>query len=217
MSRQVLTNPRATRDNCEQCRRPVPVCYCSQIRGRQKNSWPVYIVQDTRESDHAIGTARIAALSLNNCALLSINPDRSTKSSELDALRQLQPALIYPGENAGNVSGLCEVPKTPLLFIDASWRRSRKILLTQPWIAALPRYSLTVDAPSRYRIRKQPAPFALSTLEAIVRTLQQLEPDPARFDSLISTMDWVVDQQIKYMGNSTWRSNYLRQNRNTNE
>lgn len=194
-----MSRPAMSRKCCSQCLRPVSVCYCAQIHCQPQNRWPVYIVQDTRESSHAIGTARIAALSLSNCRLTTLNPDKSHHSAELDAIRLLQPVLIYPGDNARDVSELTGAPVTPLLFVDASWRRSRKIMHTQPWIADLPRYSLNLSAGSRYRIRQQPGEHALSTLEAIVYTLQQLETGPERFNSLLATMDWVVDQQIKHI------------------
>lgn len=208
MSCHVTSDPVNRRQSCSQCLRPLSVCYCSQIPCQQHNSWPIRIVQDIRESTHAIGTARIAALSLSDCRLISINPDKGGQSADLQALKLLQPVLIYPGHGARNVAELSEAPKAPLLFIDASWRRSRKILLTQPWIAALPRFALTTGLSSRYRIRQQPDATALSTLEAVVFTLQQIETEPERFDSLLSTMDWVVDQQINHMGSDTWRSNY---------
>ncbi|MBU2098853.1 MAG: DTW domain-containing protein [Gammaproteobacteria bacterium] len=208
MSRQSVATPQTSRQRCNQCMRPLRVCYCARIPGRQNNSWPVVIVQDVRESGHAIGTARMTALSLSDCQLMTINPDNCIDSPALDALRLLQPVLIYPGENACDMATLAALPKAPLLFIDASWRRSRKILHTQPWIAQLPRYALNMDASSRYRIRQQPTPSSLSTLEAVVYTLQQLEPDPGRFDTLLATMDWVINQQIKHMGSDIWQSNY---------
>lgn len=210
MSPQSRLSPDAKRKRCNRCLRPLSVCYCSQIPCQQNNDWPVYIIQDTKESAHAIGTARIAALSLRNCQLITINPDNNTPSTDMDALRLLQPVLVYPGDDAHDVSELFGTPAAPLVFIDASWRRSRKILLTQPWIADLPRYALGAGQPSRYRIRQQPTRSAMSTLEAIVYTLQQLENEPARFDSLLTTMDWVVDQQIEHMGSAVWQSNYAK-------
>jgi hypothetical protein len=185
------------------------VCYCSQILCQQNNRWPVYIVQDIQETNHAIGTARIAALSLTHCSLTLLNPDQRQYSTDMDELQLLQPVLIYPGDKACDVSELANVPVAPLLFIDASWRRSRKIMHALPWLADLPRYAFKPSIQSRYRIRQQPTQSALSTLEAIVCVLQTLETEPERFDRLLDTMDWVINQQIKYMGDDTWRSNYL--------
>lgn len=194
---------------CSNCLRPLPVCYCDQL-SLQRNEWPVYILQDSRESGHAIGTARIAALSLSNCHLLVLDPDNisATCMSALEELRASSPVLIYPGEQSKSLSVLADLPKKSLIFIDASWRRSRKIMHRLPWLSQLPRYSLAPIIPSRYRIRQQPDTQALSTLEAIAYTLAAIERDDNACQGLISTMDWVINQQIHYMGDAVYRANY---------
>lgn len=191
---------------CSQCLRPFSVCYCAQIR-RQFNNWPVRIIQDVREAKHAIGTARIAALSLSNCSLTPVDPEQPSTDPNAE-LHPGNPVLIYPGADAQPLAALRGLSERPLIFIDASWRRSRRILHTMPWLQQLPAYALSPETVSRYRIRKQPQASALSTLEAIVSCLQQLEPDPDRFDSLLTTMDWMIEQQISRMGTETWLSNY---------
>jgi len=199
------------RQSCSECLRPLSACYCRHL-SRQCHQWPVYIIQDVRESRHALGTARIAALSLTNCNLLIVDPDHLNADTviSLQALRDLQPALIYPGDTIPDVSVLNDVPIKALIFIDASWRRSRKIMHIMPWLAGLPRYQLRQVGPSRYRIRQQPHIGALSTLEAIVAALSTLETDH-KFDSLLVTMDKVIDQQIQRMGNAVYQSNYQHQ------
>jgi DTW domain-containing protein YfiP len=196
------------RQSCSECLRPLSACYCPYL-SRQCNQWPVYIIQDIRESRHALGTARIAALSLSNCNLLVVDPDHLSTDTvmSLQALRDLQPALIYPGDNIPDLSVLTEFPIKPLIFIDASWRRSRKLMHIMPWLAELPRYQLRQAGPSRYRIRQQPHIGALSTLEAVVAALLILESDQ-KFDSLLVTMDRVIDKQIQHMGDAIYQSNY---------
>ena len=198
------------RSICCNCLRPVQVCYCPHL-SQQRNEWPVYIIQDLRESAHAIGTARIAALSLSNCHLLVLDPDNisTTCMSALEELRASSPVLIYPGEQSKSLSVLADLPKSPLMFIDASWRRSRKIMHRLPWMAELPRYRLEQAAPSRYRIRQQPDMNALSTLEAIALTLATVERNDRSFEGLLATMDWVIEQQIRHMGDVVYQSNYL--------
>jgi DTW domain-containing protein YfiP len=198
------------RSICSNCLRPLPFCYCPHL-SQLRNEWPVYIIQDLREFAHAIGTARIAALSLSNCHLLVVDPDNisATCMSALEELRASSPVLIYPGVQSKSLSVLAELPKRPLIFIDASWRRSRKIMHRLPWLAQLPRYSLAPIIPSRYRIRQQPGIHALSTLEAVAFTLATLERDGHSFEGLLTTMDWVIDQQIRHMGDVVYQSNHL--------
>ena len=190
---------------CSQCLRPLSVCYCGQIR-RQDNRWPIHILQDIHEAKHAIGTARIAALSLEQCLMDEVDPEQVTQNFE--HLQASSPVLIYPAQNAKPVTDLLTLSPRPLIFLDASWRRSRRMMFSMPWLQELPAYLLNPAAESRYRIRKQPQSEALSTLEAIVSCLQTLEHDPSRFDSLLATMDWMIEQQISHMGNETWLNNY---------
>lgn len=201
------------RQTCEACQRPLSGCYCSRIQ-RAHNQWPIRILQDRRESKHAIGTARIAALSLDNCDLCVVNAAAPESDIILSATRPGlntsagDPVLIYPGPDALPIEALVDGPIRPLVFLDASWRRSRLMLHTCPSVASLQRYSLGIDTPSRYRIRSASEPGALSTLEAIVMTLNVLEGAPKRFDGLLKTMDWMIEQQIRLMGEAVYQANY---------
>lgn len=63
-----------------------------------------------------------------------------------------------------------------LVVIDATWRKSLRLLLEHPALAALPRLALAAPAPTRYRtIRSARRPDQVSTLEATVQALTQLE------------------------------------------
>jgi DTW domain-containing protein len=78
------------------------------------------------------------------------------------------PAPVVPGPTAG-------LPLR-LLVIDATWRKSLRMLLEHPALAALPRLSLMEPAPTRYRaIRAARRADQVSTLEATVQALAMLE------------------------------------------
>ncbi len=204
-----------SRTTCPACYRPPAYCYCSHIID-VANTWPVFILQDVREAKHPIGTARIAALSLSQAEMVTLNPDKADTSADLLNTvfsRPLNsPALIYPGGNARSVRelGAAELPSgspRDLLFIDASWGRSLRLLKVFPALGALPCFVLDGLPASRYRIRRQPSDDAVSTLEAIVYTLQQVEP-ASDFSAMLATMDWMVGQQIKRMGRDVYHNNY---------
>lgn len=177
------------------------------------SEWPVLILQESRELRHPLGTARMAAMSLENSELqtISLNPENRDEACRIiNNLLARKPVLIYPGQQAQPVSDLRDgAAHRPLLFIDASWRKSRRLLHEFPALAALPGYQLTDLADSRYRIRREPTVGAVSTLEAITATLGVLEQDPLKFRPLLRAMDWMVDQQITHMGEDVYASNYL--------
>lgn len=208
-----MSSPASPGNRCPACRRPADYCYCSRITV-VNNQIPVFILQDKRESRHAIGTARIAALSLTHAEIAEIDLDRPQNHKDMLASAfsrpLVSPLLLYPGgqEPRIAVTGFDNTPPQ-LLVIDADWKRSRRMLHVFPELAALPRISLSNLPVSRYRIRKEPAPNAVSTLEAIVATLQHLEPE-RDFTPLLATMDWVIDQQIARMGQGVYEANYIK-------
>ncbi len=189
------------RSICTQCKRPLKVCYCHTIQ-HVDNRWPIHILQHPAESKHAIGTARIASLSLNQCQL------QVGENFDDDALNVLQPLLVYPGEHSQNLEELNLLEPQPLLFIDASWRKSRRMLLESPALMQLPKVSFQPEMVSRYRIRKEPDQYALSTLEAIVYALSVLEGNADRYLPLLDSMDWMIEKQIELMGKDVFEKNY---------
>ncbi len=194
------------RPQCPRCQRPASVCYCHTIQ-RIDNHWPVHILQHPREAKHAIGTARIAELSLQQCHRY-ISGDDETATEINKFISEQQPLLIYPGDNSCDISDIRTGSRRPLLFLDGTWRKTHRMLEESPTIAALPRASFNAENGGRYRIRKAPRPGALSTIEAIYRVLSQLEDAPQKYQPLLDSMDWIIDQQIKAMGQSTYQKNY---------
>lgn len=199
----------SARVRCPRCQRPATRCYCAQLPSHAlQNHWPVTILQHPQESRHALGTARIAQLGLSACNLLDATTD--TIAEDLAGQRV---ALIYPGVDSQPLAILHDQPPQRLLFIDATWRKSRRLLLESPFLSALPRYHLEALPPSRYRIRKEPRSDALSTLEAVVYALGCVERRPDRYLPLLRVMDWLIDEQIEGMGADTFTKNYFARNR----
>ncbi len=204
------------RARCPRCQRPSLRCYCAQLPSPAlQNHWPVTILQHPQESRHALGTARIAHLGLSDCKL--IVGDAETLQAEVAGSGAEESiALIYPGADSQPLSVLRTQPPQRLLFIDATWRKSRRFLLESAWLAALPRYHLESPPASRYRIRKEPHGEALSTLEAVVYALAFLEgaaegdveSGENKYAPLLQVMDGLVDEQIQTMGPEIFANNY---------
>lgn len=196
----------AKRERCARCQRPLPSCYCAELRPLD-NHWPVWILQHPQEARHALGTARIAALGLRRCKLEEYTAPSDRHSF---AGSELAPVLIYPGSDSAPLQTLAKQSPRPLLFLDGSWRKSRRMLLESPWLQALPRYALEAPPPSRYRIRREPDANAVSTLEAIVYSLGVVEGDAARYQPLLQLMDKIINEQIAHMGQEIYARNYGR-------
>ncbi|CAD5377250.1 DTW domain-containing protein [Pseudomonas sp. OF001] len=197
-----------SRDRCPRCLRPQSHCLCPLIP-HLDNRTRVLILQHPDEVRHALNTARLAAFGLSN-AELRVGERFAELESELAGAEAW---LLFPGEGARCVDGLdtaAGAGERLLIVPDGTWRKARRILHCNPWLAALPRLSLPDGLVSRYRLRKAPGPGALSTVEAIVHCLNALE-GAGRFDALLRPFEALIDAQIAAMGEDTYRRNHLRE------
>ena len=118
--------------------------------------------------------------------------------------------LLFPGEGALTPKPLADdsAQQASLLIVpDGTWRKARKILYANPILAKLPRLSLEAGDPSRYRLRQTREPGAVSTIEAIVRTLARLEPDQD-FTPVLAPFEALIERQIQAMGVEVYERNY---------
>lgn len=167
----------------------------------------VLILQHPDEHRHPLNTGRLAVLGLQRAELI-IGEHFPQLASILSTSG---PAfLLFPGESARAPQPLAHSPsnESPLLIVpDGTWRKARKIMQANPVLGALPRLSLEAGAPSRYRVRKTRQPAAVSTIEAIARTLALLEPDQD-FHPILKPFDALIDQQIEAMGADVYRRHH---------
>ena len=199
---------RMSRPQCPRCQRPQALCLCALIPNLPSRT-RVLILQHPSEVNHALNTARLAALGLQNCEI---------KVGEVfaDLARWLaqpgyQPCLLFPDERSEALSAYAPEAQSRLLVVpDGTWRKARKLLHLNPLLADLPRVQLAAAEPSRYRLRKAPGPGALSTLEAITQALEVLEA-PASFQALLKPFDALIEGQIAAMGEEVYLRNHQRQ------
>lgn len=194
---------------CPRCIRPLDRCLCSLVP-RLPSRTRILLLQHPSEQHHALNTARLAAMALQNGELRIGErfPDLEAYCRSIGR----QPYLLFPGEHAQTVGpDLAIVPDDLLLIVpDGTWRKARKLLHLDAFLQSLPRLALPSGAASRYRLRKAPAPGALSTIEAVVRALNLLE-SPACFDSALAPFERLIDEQIAAMGSETYLRNHLNQ------
>jgi DTW domain-containing protein len=189
-----MTGASAERVVCGACRRPATVCYCPLVT-RLATRTKVVILQHPRERDMPVNTARIASLCLPD-AELHVGMRLRDLSALADPERPA--ALLYPGPGAIDVE--LAPPATPvtLVVVDGTWSQARKLVRSNPELAALPRYAFRPPAPSDYRIRREPHEDYVSTLEALVHVLGVLEGDRDRFRAMLAPFRAMVDAQVAF-------------------
>ncbi len=199
-----LDNTRMPRPICPTCLRAQSACICTWVRPLAHRT-QVLILQHPMEVTQAKGSGRLLHLSLQRSQLLvgecfdalqlqTICAHQRTlllyPSTQDDA--SLLPAVAAPDEWLHEPSSLC------LIVLDATWRKSRKMLHHNVWLQQLPRMALHNPPTSRYHIRKAHGAHQLSTLEATCAALAQLE-DPADLCApLLNAFDGFVQQQLAY-------------------
>jgi DTW domain-containing protein YfiP len=193
----------ARREVCGACHRPKLTCLCRWVIPVACTT-KVLILQHPLEVHHAKNTARLLHLSLLGSQV---------RVGEQFAAADLQAALAGPAVNVllypqGEQPAAplpawapsLHAPDTPvrLVVLDATWRKSRKMLHLNPLLQCLPRLSLDATQLSRYLIRKAHKPGQLSTLEATCAALAQMEGNGARYQPLLDALDGFVTQRLAF-------------------
>ncbi|WP_313079632.1 tRNA-uridine aminocarboxypropyltransferase [Pulveribacter sp.] len=199
------------RPTCPQCQRPASACLCALARPARHRA-QVLILMHPLEVGHAKGTGRLLHLCLPHSRVLvgeafepaALQHELAAPWSDADRLAPRRAVLLYPATppDAGRpapptlpAGWLAEPARLRLVVLDATWRKSRKMLWANPALQRLPRLALQGVPASRYAIRKAHAPHQLSTLEAVQLALQQLEPGNAGLAALGEAMDAFVAGQ----------------------
>jgi len=194
-----------SRPQCPRCLRPQTHCLCPLIPSLDSRT-RVLLLQHPSEVNHALNTARLAALGLTNAELIvgEVFEDLPTLLNRPG----YRARLLFPADDAQPIEAYGESDEPLLLVVpDGTWRKARKMLHLNPLLAALPRVTLAEGGVSRYRLRKAPGPGALSTIEAIVQALQTLEPS-ASFEPLLKPFEALIEGQIAAMGEETFQRNH---------
>ncbi len=178
--------PPRSRAECPRCHRPVDLCVCALVP-RVENRTGIFILQHAREQRHPLGTVRLAQQALARIDVAVHHPD-GAEPVDLAAWLPADTALLYPDTPDRSSQDLAALPaaKRPanLLLLDGTWPQARVLYRTYPALRALRHVRLSPPAPGAYRVRREPEPGFLATLEALVQALHILEPDTTGLDAL---------------------------------
>ncbi len=137
------------------------------------------MLQHPQEQRQAKNSVALLRLSLAHCEVVV---GERFEPARLHALLQRpghDTRLLYPDVPAAPAPAApATITGAPLrlVVIDATWRKSLRMLIEHPALAALPRLSLDAPPPTRYRaIRAARRADQVSTLEATVQALAMLE------------------------------------------
>ncbi len=188
---------------CSTCLRAHSACICHWITPTP-NAVQVLVLQHPLEVAQAKGSARLLCLSVQQCCTVEAEVFEEATLQALLTEAGKQPVLLYPDAPLQNqstplaLSANLQPAEIRLVVIDATWRKSRKMLHLNPLLNRLPRMALQGQPTSRYHIRKAHQAHQLSTLEATCAALAQLQGSTTTFAPLLAAFDGFVAQQAGY-------------------
>jgi DTW domain-containing protein YfiP len=185
---------------CPRCDKPVALCICDRV-SPVGTRLKVVILQHPQEDDAELGTAKLVALTLPNSAIRvglswrslehALGVERADRS-RWAVLAVAKPPKPLPKSVAnepvvlidrkGDVLDLAEQDLEGILVLDGTWSQAKTLWWRNAWLLKLPRIVLAPREPSMYgKLRREPRPEAVSTLEAVADVLPALgEPKEAR-------------------------------------
>ncbi|WP_100657767.1 tRNA-uridine aminocarboxypropyltransferase [Alteromonas flava] len=175
---------------CSSCRYPISTCVCDAIQ-LLDSAVRISILQHPSEQKHAKNTARLLPLLLPKAELTVGEIPTDFSAVQAHTGRVKNTIVLYPTEHAQALESWAETNDTPqhIIVLDGTWRKARKLWLSNPWLHELPCVAITPAHPSQYKIRKAPREDSLSTLEAVAHALAKLEDiDTAPFTQILSKL-----------------------------
>ena len=182
------------RPRCPNCHRALSTCICA-LAHPVEHQVEVLILMHPMEVHEAKGTGHLLHLCLPHSRVLvgeqfDAQALQQALQGSWDGQAPRQSLLLYPDTHEQDATlGLAQASALPqswplppeqlrLVLIDGTWRKSRKMLYLNPALQTLPRVALQDVGDSGYAIRKAHLPGQLSSFEAAVLGLAQLQNWP---------------------------------------
>jgi DTW domain-containing protein YfiP len=183
------------------------------------NQVELLILQHPTEARNAKNTAKLLSLSTQNSQIWIGESFGTEELQHRLYANAKQPLLLYPDTPEEKSLGLLTPAPLPefkqflpeqlrLVVIDATWRKSRKMLYINQALQQLPRFALINPPTTIYKIRKADSENQLSTLEASCYALQQLEPG-CDYQPLLQAFRQFIDQFASYLPSSSLNQSHI--------
>lgn len=176
------TTQQEYRQVCWACRRPIALCLCPPEAPMDTRTRIVLLMHPMEWKREKCTTGRLTCLNLANSEIIpGIRFDDNPRFRALVDDPGNAPVLLYPGKDAYDLSDGDFPPelrsgRRPVVFlVDSTWACAKVILRESPGLLSLPLVKFTPAEPSRYLIKRQPAPGCLSTIEAAHELLLAFE------------------------------------------
>lgn len=189
---------------CLKCALPKANCIC-HLACEIDNAIELLALQHPLEQHQSKNSLRILALCAKH---IQVEIGEQFVEDELQSwlyANDKTPVLLYPPTEDDSIGLFSPAPladvqlltneRVRLVLLDATWKKSRKMLYLNPVLQKLPRLTLVDPPPSIYKIRKSHSQNQLSSLEACCYAWRQLEKNPSAYPQLLDAFAGFIDQQ----------------------
>ncbi len=198
------TSP-SIRPRCPQCLRALRTCICKWVHPLATQT-EVLILQHPLEVHQAKGSGRLLHLNLVASRLHigeTFEPEvlHHLLHSSIDG-HPRQAVLLYPDTSsmpATHFATNIAANDMTLVVLDATWKKSLKMLHANVPLQSLPRLLLDKVPASQYKIRQAHRPDQLSTFEATSLALVQVEHNQTYGIALSNTFNSFIEEQMTYI------------------
>lgn len=192
---------------CLNCRRRLLTCVCKLIKPFETNSRFIILMHPMEFKKEKVGTGRFSHLILKNSEIIvDIGFDENTRFQEVMNDPEYETFVLYPGLETIDL-GTDELKtrlskKAQFIVIDGTWPCAKKMMKLTTSLHHVPRVSFSTERISEFKVKHQPMPGCLSTVESIHQVILDLnrmglEESRGREENLIEVFRHTVNQQIE--------------------
>lgn len=191
---------------CLKCRRRLLTCVCPHLVPFETNSRFVILMHPMEYKKEKVGTGRFSHLILKNSEIVvDVGFDENVQFQKLLNDPDYESYVLYPGNHAINLSDATpdkfSAKKKQFIVIDGTWPCAKKMMKLTTCLHDLPRVSFTTTRTSEFRVKHQPMPGCLSTVESIHQVILELnrltlENTGPSHDNLMDVFRKTVEKQV---------------------
>jgi DTW domain-containing protein YfiP len=193
------------REECRSCSYIKELCQCELLPQDKPKAPPIIILRHPSEKKHPLATVKL---------LQQYFEDLTVEDGEIFSPRK--GILLYPDDPDQNLSHDRKICfsvncNQPLIIIDATWKKSHRILKLNPWLKELPRFSLK-NYHSQYFLRRPKGEHYLSSLESFCYSIQEFYPQDGKMknhaNDLLRLFDDFIAKRKKFYPKETLEQFY---------
>lgn len=193
---------------CLTCRRRNLTCVCEHLKPFETNSRFIILMHPMEFKKEKVGTGRFSHLILKNSQVfVDVSFDQNEAYQNVLNDPNYDSFVLYPGLDTLNLSlpetkSKLGIKKKQFFVIDGTWPCAKKMMKLTTSLHHVPRVSFNTDRISEFKVKHQPLPGCLSTVESLHQVLLDLNrmglesTNPAH-ENLMDVFRATVDKQIE--------------------